>query len=114
MNDLRINPAKLHTACNERTQPPSGAYFLLGGVKKLPLTERIVNIGRHGGNQIVLADPRVSLTHAQLRALNGHYLLRDLASEGGILVNGQPVDQCILHPGDIVSLAGYVLVFGED
>jgi hypothetical protein len=29
-------------------------------------------------------------------------------------VNGQRVAQCVLHPGDVISLAGVQLVFGQE
>jgi pSer/pThr/pTyr-binding forkhead associated (FHA) protein len=38
----------------------------------------------------------------------------DLDSSGGTLVNGRRVLQQALQPGDVVSLAGVPLVFGQD
>jgi pSer/pThr/pTyr-binding forkhead associated (FHA) protein len=41
-------------------------------------------------------------------------MLFDLNSSGGTFVNGQRIDQSILYPGDVVSLAGVTLIFGQD
>jgi pSer/pThr/pTyr-binding forkhead associated (FHA) protein len=65
-------------------------------------------------NQLVIDDPRVSRTHAQLRAIKGRYVVFDLNSTGGTFVNGQRTSQSALYPGDVISLAGVTLVFGQD
>jgi pSer/pThr/pTyr-binding forkhead associated (FHA) protein len=65
-------------------------------------------------NQLVIDDPRVSRSHAQLRAIKGRYILFDLNSTGGTFVNGQRTNQSILYPGDVISLSGVPLIFGQD
>ena len=42
------------------------------------------------------------------------FVLFDLNSSGGTFVNGQRTDQSILYPGDVISLAGVTLIFGQD
>ena len=93
---------------------PGNAFFILGGAKIIPLDQIIMNIGRRLGNQIVIDDPRVSRTHAQLRVLKSRFVLFDLNSTGGTFVNGQRINKSVLYPGDIISLAGITLVFGQD
>lgn len=41
-------------------------------------------------------------------------MIFDLDSSGGTFVNEQRIQQCILYPGDVISLAGLPLVFGQD
>jgi pSer/pThr/pTyr-binding forkhead associated (FHA) protein len=65
-------------------------------------------------NQLVIDDPRVSRNHAQLRAIKGRFALFDLNSTGGTFVNGQRTSQTVLYPGDVISLAGVALIFGQD
>jgi pSer/pThr/pTyr-binding forkhead associated (FHA) protein len=65
-------------------------------------------------NHIVLDDPRVSRNHAQLRIIKDQFTLFDLNSSGGTFVNGQRTNQSVLHPGDVISLAGVSLIFGQD
>ncbi len=100
---------------NEETDNiPENAFLIVEGVKVHPLTESVVNIGRRLENQLVIDDPRVSRNHAQLRAIKGRFVLFDLNSTGGTFVNGQRTSQTVLYPGDVISLAGVALIFGQD
>ena len=93
---------------------PSNAFLILGGTKIIPLTQPVVNIGRKLDNQVVVDDPRVSRNHTQMRVIKGRYVIFDLESTGGLFVNGQRTSQSVLYPGDVISLAGVTLVFGQD
>lgn len=93
---------------------PENAFLIIEGVKVHPLHESVVNIGRRLENQLVIDDPRVSRNHAQLRAIKGRFVLFDLNSTGGTFVNGQRTSQTVLYPGDVISLAGVALIFGQD
>jgi hypothetical protein len=61
-------------------------------------------IGRHASCDVVLDDLVVSRRHAQLRFRDGRWILQDLASTNGTLVNGVTVGRCELRPGDLVEL----------
>lgn len=93
---------------------PQYAFLIVNGVHIFPLDKAVINIGRHPDNHLVLNDPRVSRQHAQLRAVRGQYILFDLGSAGGTMVNNQRIRQVILSSGDVISLAGVPLVYGED
>ncbi len=93
---------------------PSNAFLIIGGTKIVPLTRSVVNIGRRLDNHVVIDDPRVSRAHAQLRIVRDRFVLFDLNSSGGTFVNGQRADQSVLYPGDVISLAGVTLIFGQD
>jgi hypothetical protein len=93
---------------------PENAFLILGGTRIIPLTESVINIGRRLDNQVVIDDPRVSRNHAQLRVIKGRFVIFDLESTGGLFLNGQRVSQTVLYPGDVISLAGVTLVFGQD
>jgi pSer/pThr/pTyr-binding forkhead associated (FHA) protein len=95
-------------------QVPPNAFFIFNGTQIIPLTQPVVNIGRRLDNQVVIDDPRVSRNHAQLRIVKGRFVLFDLNSSGGTFINGQRVSQSILYQGDVVSLAGVTLIFGQD
>jgi pSer/pThr/pTyr-binding forkhead associated (FHA) protein len=92
---------------------PEDAFVIVDGIRVIPLTQPIVNIGRRVENTLVIDDPRVSRTHAQLRAINGRYIIFDLNSTGGTFINGERVTQSILYPGDVISLAGADLIYGQ-
>jgi pSer/pThr/pTyr-binding forkhead associated (FHA) protein len=49
-----------------------------------------------------------------VRAVRGGYMIFDLDSTGGTLLNGAPVRQALLQPGDVISLSGVPLVYGQD
>lgn len=99
---------------DENAGIPENAFLIIEGVKVHPLNETVVNIGRRLENQLVIDDPRVSRNHAQLRAIKGRFVLFDLNSTGGTFVNGQRTSQTVLYPGDVISLAGVALIFGQD
>lgn len=93
---------------------PQNAFLIVDGVKVFPLIQSVINIGRRLDNQLVIDDPRVSRNHAQLRAIKGRFVIFDLNSTGGTFVNGQRTSQSVMYPGDVISLAGVPLVFGQD
>ena len=93
---------------------PPRAFVILDGRRTITLREAVINLGRRLDNQIIVDDPRVSRNHAQLRLRFGHYVLYNLGSTGGTFVNGQRVEECVLRPGDVISLGGVALIYGED
>jgi hypothetical protein len=99
---------------DEAGKIPENAFLIIEGVKVFPLTTSVVNIGRRLDNQLVIDDPRVSRNHAQLRSIKERFVVFDLNSTGGTFVNGQRTSQSVLYPGDVISLAGVALIFGQD
>lgn len=96
-------------------QGPKGRPFLiLQGDRHVNLTQPTVSIGRALDNDVIIDDPRVSRHHAQIRQRYGHLVLYDLDSSGGTQINGYPVDECVLHSGDVISFAGVEVIYGED
>lgn len=93
---------------------PENAFLIIQGTKIFHLNRSVINIGRRLDNHVVIDDPRISRNHAQLRAVKGRYMLFDLNSTGGSFVNNQRINQSILYPGDVISLAGVMLIFGQD
>ena len=93
---------------------PRNAFLIVEGDRVFPLTQMVINIGRRADNHLVLSDPRVSRAHAQIRAIRGQYVLFDLNSTGGTMVNGRRIHQCALKPGDVISLSGVPLIYGEE
>ena len=95
-----------------RTSPR--AFLILEGERTLTLSLPVVNVGRRFDSDIILDDPRVSRAHAQLRLRFGHYMVYDLGSTSGTFVNGQRVVECVLRPGDVISVGGVAIIYGED
>jgi len=59
-------------------------------------------VGSDVAADVVIDDPAFAARHARLEPHDGRLLLRDLGSHEGSLVNGLPVRDCWLQPGDQV------------
>ena len=69
------------------------------------LAGTLVTIGRESGNDIVVQDINASRRHAELRLnTQGIWVITDLGSMNGTLVNGVSVASHPLYPGDIVTI----------
>jgi len=90
------------------------SFLILEGRRHVTLSKPVITIGRALDNDVVIDDPRASRHHAQLRLRQGRYVLYDTGSSGGTLVNNQPVSEVVLNAGDVISLAGAQIIFGED
>jgi pSer/pThr/pTyr-binding forkhead associated (FHA) protein len=100
-------------AISSGEQPPP-AFLIVDGTRVFPLSGKTVRIGQSEENDLIIDHPLVSPMHAQLRLVNGQYMIFDLNSAGGTFVNGTRVIQCLLSAGDVISLGGLPLVFGID
>ncbi len=98
----------------EEASPPSTTAYIIVNSEVFQLGEGLTNIGRKLDNHIVIQDPRVSRNHAQIRMVEGQYILLDLNSTGGTMVNGTNISKSVLYSGDSVSLAGVNLKFVQD
>jgi pSer/pThr/pTyr-binding forkhead associated (FHA) protein len=75
--------------------------------RRLPITVPAVNIGRADYNDLVIADPSVSTTHAKLQRKDDVWVLSDLGSTNGTYVEGDPVT------GETALTPGTTLRFGD-
>jgi len=97
------------------SEGPQGRPFLiLQGERHVNINQPTVSVGRALDNDIIIEDPRVSRHHAQVRQRYGHLVLYDMDSSGGTQINGYPVEECVLHSGDVISFAGVEVIYGED
>ncbi len=94
--------------------PAKSAFLIVGGTKVYTIQQAVTNIGRRLDNHLVVDDPRVSRYHAQIRHVRGRFIIFDLNSTGGTYVNGQRINNSVLYPGDVISLAGLPVIFGQD
>ena len=96
------------------TSIPLNAFLIINGTEVFTLEEPVINIGRRSSNHLPIEDPRVSRQHAQIRSAHGRYEIFDLASTGGTFINNQRIIQSVLRPGDLISLAGVALIYGQE
>lgn len=97
-------PAKRNTSA-----VTDAVLMIVGGSDGL-LTDQIVldrlpvRIGRGRRNDLVLAHPLVSRVHCELFEQDGKLAVRDLDSLNGTFVGNRPVRECILNPGDLLTV----------
>ncbi|MEW6716376.1 MAG: FHA domain-containing protein [Chloroflexota bacterium] len=77
------------------------------------LSPGCVILGRDSSCSMVLSDPQASRQHARVDSEGRTWVLTDLDSANGTLVNGVRVSQRVLQPGDQIQIGQTVLVFSE-
>ena len=77
----------------------------------IPLSEGEVTIGREASNGIAITDPSVSRKHCLLSGQDGRFLVRDLDSRNGTLVNGAGVEEQWLQHGDEIAAGDSSFLF---
>jgi hypothetical protein len=111
--EARSVTATLDVPAEEQDTPQPEATLVMKSGRHIPLDKPLLNIGRHRDNHVIIDDGRVSRHHAQIRLRFGKYVLFDTGSTGGTEVNGQRISEVTLRSGDVISLAGYTLLFLE-
>ncbi|MRS02284.1 FHA domain-containing protein [bacterium] len=96
-----------------KVKPDSGRV-LINQDKSIPVDKAVINLGRKSSNDVVISDLRVSRFHAQIRRTKEGYMVFDVGSTGGTFVNGERITSQVLKSGDVISLAGYALVFTNE
>lgn len=84
-------------------QPPRTVFL-----SRLPFT-----IGRRLGCDLVLSDLQVSRTHARISGQDGTFVLEDLNSTNGTMVNGQWIQRHVLRPGHEIQIGQTRLRFSR-
>jgi Protein of unknown function (DUF3662)/FHA domain len=118
--ELDVDPT-LHTgafALTARLVEPEGGRPI--GVLELPTGQRValgdfvVSVGRLPECTITLHDTNVSRKHAEIRPTDNGFVVVDLGSTNGTLVNGHKVTEHVLRDGDALSFGATTLTFVAD
>ena len=115
-------PATAHTMVLARpgheVAPPdsaSRAYLLVrtdGAPQvRFDLGGALISIGRASDNDVIVDDPEVSRHHCQLKLQHGAYSFADLGSRNGSWINGEPVSEVALGPGDSIRIGSTEIEF---
>ncbi|NBT12589.1 MAG: FHA domain-containing protein [Planctomycetia bacterium] len=81
---------------------------------ELSAHEGAVSIGREAGNFIQLDDHEVSRRHAEIRRVDGAFVVGDLESSNGTYVNNRKVERVELTSGDQIQVGRTVMVWSRD
>lgn len=71
-------------------------------------------IGRSNANDLIVIDKEVSRRHALIDCIGGIYVVEDLNSKNGILVNRKRRPRALLRSGDVISFGQVDVVFYSD
>lgn len=93
---------------------PVGRAMLVGAGRRRVLTPPRMVLGRSRDCDVVLDDPNVSRHHAELRSQEAAWVIVDLGSTNGIMVNGRPVSQASLEPGDEIAIGASRLSYERE
>jgi len=78
----------------------------------IPLPDGEATIGRDPANVVAIIDPSVSRKHCLLRREeDGRFLIRDMESRNGTVVNGLPVKEQFLRHGDEIATGDSLFLF---
>ena len=70
-----------------------------------------VKAGRSNKASIRIEDETVSSLHFQLENIPGGWVLKDLRSTNGTIVNGEKVSKIALQEGDVIKAGNCTIVF---
>jgi signal transduction histidine kinase len=79
--------------------------------KIFELSQDVTTIGRDAGNRVQIHDSEVSRRHAEIRRQGNDYVLVDLESANGCLVNQKKTAKRALQNGDHLQLGRTLLLF---
>lgn len=90
------------------------AFLIVNGRRHVALDKPLIKIGRRMDNDVIIDIPTVSRQHAHIRWRHGRFIIFDVGSRGGVQLNGEPVTESVLAPGDLITLSEQVpLIYGE-
>ena len=92
-------------------QQAAACAVLVGSGQPHVLDAASTMIGRSRRCDVVLADPNTSRQHAEVRREGDVYVIIDLDSTNGVLVNRRAVKRAVLQDGDRIELGATELRF---
>jgi hypothetical protein len=96
----------------ERAHVQVHSALLLLDDKRMVVGPAGATLGRSRQCDVVLSDPNVSRQHAEIRPRGGSWVLTDLGSTNGTVLNGRRVDRPeVIKQGDEIELGTSVITF---
>jgi pSer/pThr/pTyr-binding forkhead associated (FHA) protein len=98
-------------------EAPQARVFIADGPDRgraFPVNGGSVIIGRSRACGVALNDGQASKEHCRIEWTNEGYVVSDLASTQGTVVNGEKAERAVLHDLDRIGVGGTTLVFETD
>ncbi|MCK5800002.1 MAG: FHA domain-containing protein, partial [Deltaproteobacteria bacterium] len=94
-----------------RRSPSTARLIELSGPRpgRVHYLGREATVGRDESSSVAIDSSDVSRQHARLRREKAGWLIEDLESRNGTLVNGVPIRQSDLRTGDEIQVGSQVL-----
>ena len=104
--------ARVSEPLEERARVRQERALLLIDGRRLLVGPAGATIGRSRQCDVVLDDPNVSRQHAEIRPRGGSWVLTDLGSTNGCLLNGRRIEGPeVIKPGDSIELGSSAITF---
>jgi len=101
-----------HTQLIQMSEQADAELIVVGGKRRpYPLSKDVLTIGRLDTCDIVLSDPGVSRKNSEVRREGDEWVVVDLSSTNGTIVNGQPVRRHRLSTGDRIEVGETTIEF---
>lgn len=84
--------------------PPTPSWTLTWSGGSLPIGDAPLVIGRSRDCEVVVADGNVSRRHAEVARAPEGFVVRDLESTNGTLVNGRRIRRAVVGAGDDITV----------
>ena len=116
-DEVKFEPTRKRPQREKAPKKPSGKAYLvlLTGARAgthFPLSgDRATLIGRDEDCQIRTEDRDSSRKHASLQPFGAEFVLMDMGSTNGTLVNGKPEEKKILRHADKITIGQQVFQF---
>ena len=89
---------------------PPGALVIDEG-KRILLGQLTIRIGRGEDATIQIDDPEASRIHAEIRQSGSTYIISDLSSTNGTIINGNRITEHVLRDYDTITIGKTSLRF---
>jgi type II secretory pathway predicted ATPase ExeA len=107
------DPGELPAGSQPRSDDEASLLVHLPGklVARVDIGSVPFTIGRGHGNGLMIEEKEISRRHALIDRTGGRYMIEDLNSRNGVLVNGKRREMANLKSGDVINIGGVKLVF---
>ena len=104
--------AGAHTQLIQMSSVTDAALVVVGAKRRpYPLSKDVLTIGRIDTSDISLSDAGVSRQHAEVRREGDEWVVVDLGSTNGTIVNGKPIRRHRLAQGDRIEVGETTIEF---